>query len=273
MSSSLGAVLKGDARWALVQGECLDLLRALPSASVDALISDPPYSSGGLFRGDRMASTNAKYVNSEYQNRRPDFAGDNRDQRSFGYWCALWLAECLRIAKPGAVAALFTDWRQLPTLTDSLQAGGWVWRGLVPWDKTEAARPQMGRPRSQCEYVVFGSAGALPERTEVGVLAGCIRHLMKADERLHIAGKPVEVMAELATWCVPGGIILDPFAGSGSTGVGALLRHRRFVGLELDPHWAQVATDRLNAEERGLTLAEAQAGQSSIFDVPGVSRG
>jgi site-specific DNA-methyltransferase (adenine-specific) len=259
------AVLGGGKQWAVVHGEMLAALQALPTASVDALITDPPYSSGGAFRGDRMTDTTAKYVQSGQQGVRPDFAGDNRDQRSFSYWCALWLAECLRIAKPGAVAVIFTDWRQLPSTTDALQAGGWVWRGIVPWDKTEATRPQMGRPRAQCEYIVWGSAGALEKREDVGVLPGVIRAIVNPDEKLHIAGKPVEVMSELARYCVPGGVILDPFCGSASTGVGALRRGRRFIGVEVDAHWAQLATDRMTAEAAGSSLVDFKAGQTSMF--------
>src|SRR4051794_29809854 len=98
----------------LILGDCLEVLRTLPDASVDAIVTDPPYSSGGQFRGDRMGSTIDKYVGSDQKAfSRPEFAGDNRDQRAYGYWSALWLSECLRIAKPGAVIALFTDWRQL----------------------------------------------------------------------------------------------------------------------------------------------------------------
>ncbi len=259
-------VLEGRSLWSVIGGEMMAALRQLPSASVDALICDPPYSSGGAFRGDRLQDTTTKYVNSGVALNRPDFAGDNRDQRGFEYWCVLWLSECLRVCKPGAVACLFTDWRQLPTLTDAIQAGGWVWRGIVPWDKTEATRPQMGRPRAQCEYVVWGSAGAMEERKEVGVLPGVIRAMVRPDDKHHIAGKPTEVMRELARWCVPGGVILDPFSGSASTGVGALLEGRRFIGCEIDEHWLQVSVERLEAESRGLSLKEYRAGQLSLLD-------
>lgn len=262
-------VLEARARWVILPGEMLATLRCLPTASVDALITDPPYSSGGAFRGDRILDTTAKYVNSENAGQRPDFAGDNRDQRSFAYWCAMWLSECLRITKPGGICALFTDWRQLPSTTDALQAGGWVWRGVVPWDKTEATRPQMGRPRAQCEYIVWGSAGALEQRADVGVLPGLIRQIVDPDEKLHIAGKPIAVMSELARYCVPGGVILDPFCGSASTGVGALRRGRRFIGCEVDPHWVSVSDQRMAAEEKGLTIAQVSAGQTSLgLDLP-----
>ena len=75
---------------------------------------------------------------------------------AFLVWCSLWLAECLRVAKPGAPIAVFSDWRQLATMIDAIQCGGFVFRGVMPWDKTEAVRPRMGGFRSQCEYVVWG---------------------------------------------------------------------------------------------------------------------
>ena len=114
-------------RATLYGGDSLSVLATLPAASVDAVITDPPYSSGGTFRSDRAADPTQKYVpTKEVINFHPGFSGDNRDQRSFSYWSALWLSECLRVAKPGAPICLFTDWRQLPTTTDALQAGGWV---------------------------------------------------------------------------------------------------------------------------------------------------
>jgi hypothetical protein len=71
-------------RWTLHHGEALAILKSMPDASVDAVITDPPYSSGGFTRGDRTASTTAKYTLTGTQIERPAFAGDNRDQRSFG---------------------------------------------------------------------------------------------------------------------------------------------------------------------------------------------
>lgn len=142
----------------LHHGEALAVLAEIPTASVDAVITDPPYSSGGQVRGDRMGSARSKYVSTSAQHTLETFGGDNRDQRSYQYWCALWLAECLRVTKPGGVLAMFTDWRQLPATTDAVQAGGWVWRGIIPWVKPDA-RPQKGRFSASAEYVVWATNG------------------------------------------------------------------------------------------------------------------
>lgn len=262
---SVADVLNGAARWALVRGEALTLLRELPDASVDAVVTDPPYSSGGAFRGDRLAATGSKYVINGTHTVRPDFAGDNRDQRSFAYWCVLWLSECLRVSKPGSPVCLFTDWRQLPTVTSALQAGGWVWRGIWVWDKTEGVRPTMGRFSSQCEYVVWGSAGAMPVERGVGVLPGVSRHYCNPAEKHHQTGKPPAVMQELVRIAVGGGIVLDPFAGSASTGVACLREGRRFIGFEITEQYFTIAEARMRAEQDGLDPRAAEAGQAPLF--------
>lgn len=70
-----------------------DALFVLPELqNIGAIVTDPPYSSGGAFRSDRVRGTVEKYVHSGTQAYRPEFAGDNRDQRSFLAWCSLWLA-------------------------------------------------------------------------------------------------------------------------------------------------------------------------------------
>jgi site-specific DNA-methyltransferase (adenine-specific) len=134
----------------LYLGDCIRVLETLADASADAFITDPPYSSGGLFRSDRAATPAAKYVQHGVRVLRPSFSGDNRDGRSWATWCTIWLSECRRIVKPAGYALMFSDWRQLPLASDAFQWGGFVWRGLIAWDKTEAARaPHTGYFRHQ----------------------------------------------------------------------------------------------------------------------------
>lgn len=93
----------------LRHGEALAVLRGLPDASVDAVITDPPYSSGGAMRGDRLAPTEQKYrgfSHSPTETRKPAamyivFPGDTRDQRGYLIWCSIrggdrWLLLVLR---------------------------------------------------------------------------------------------------------------------------------------------------------------------------------
>lgn len=252
-------------RWTLHRGDMMRWLLDAPSASVDALITDPPYSSGGVFRGDRMGSTDSKYTRTEYQGQRPDFDGDNRDQRSFLTWMALWLWESKRVLKAGAPVVLFCDWRQLPTVTDALQAGGMVWRGLAVWDKTYACRKQMDGFAAQSEYIPWGSNGPMPRDGRTGCLPGVFTVPVRGEDKHHQTGKPTALMREIVKICPPGGLILDPFAGSGTTGVAALFEGRRFVGCETVAEVADVAERRL---ADAASAADGTFATAPLFGAP-----
>lgn len=249
-------------RWTLYRCDALALLLSLPGASVDGLITDPPYSSGGSFRGDRTGSVRDKYLNSDSQQAEylPTFAGDNRDQRGYLTWCTLWLGEALRIVKPGRAACLFTDWRQLPTTTDALQAGGFVWRGIAPWIKP-SARPQMGRIAAASEFVVWGTAGPSADDEALGCIPGFwtgMAHVGR--EREHVTQKPSGAMDWLLGIVPREGTVLDPFCGSGTTGERALKSGRSFIGCELTEANAEVAARRLEQ-------AEGDGVQGSLFQL------
>jgi site-specific DNA-methyltransferase (adenine-specific) len=239
----------GDAT--LYLGDSLEILPHI-EATVDAVFTDPPYSSGGMVRGDRMGKTSAKYQSTKYRQLYAEFSGDNRDQRSFGYWSALWLGAALRVTRPGGLCLLFTDWRQLPTTTDALQAGGWCWRGLAVWDKTEAARPQKGRYRNQSEYMVWGSAG--PLREDGPCAPGVFRYSVNSEEKHHIAGKPVQLFCDLLQLTEPGETVLDPFMGSGSAGIGCVRLGRKYIGIEMVPQHFDTACRRIEEEHRSADL-------------------
>jgi site-specific DNA-methyltransferase (adenine-specific) len=243
-------VLEGRARWCVVRGDSMRAIEALPVASIDAVITDPPYSSGGMFRGDRARSTDQKYTRTEARGARPDFAGDVRDQRSFALWWTLWGSLARERARRGAMIAAFSDWRQCGATQDAIQCAGWILRGLAVWDKGAGARPAPGGFRQQAEFVHWGSLGPLPPCvTGVTVLPGVIPATVRADDKHHQTGKPTDLMRPIARLAPPGGVILDPFAGSGTTGVGAILEGRRAILIEIVDEIADVAVARCEAAE------------------------
>ncbi|GAA1994252.1 site-specific DNA-methyltransferase [Nocardiopsis rhodophaea] len=246
----------------IVEGDVLAVLPTLDTGIVDAVICDPPYNSGGRTAAERRrGSSRDKYTTGrrgDLRNELPEFPGDNRDQRSWGYWCSLWLSECLRLTVPGGSLLVACDWRQLPAASDAVQAAGWVWSGVVTWVKPRhRSRPTRGGFWRQTEYYLWGTAG--PVRTDHEVyLPGVVEATAPAaTERQHPTEKPLELMRELVRVAPPGGTVLDPFAGSGSTGVAAVAEGRRFVGVELSAHYAEVARTRLAAVQPALDAQEA----------------
>jgi site-specific DNA-methyltransferase (adenine-specific) len=226
----------------IYHGDCFDVLHEL--SGVGAVVTDPPYSSGGAFRGDRAMQTTTKYVNSDTVAYRPEFAGDNRDQRAFLVWCSMWLNAARNASEPGAVLASFIDWRQLPILTDAVQAGGWTWRNLGTWWKP-GCRMQKGRFSASAEYVVYATNG--PAKDGQGSpqnVCSC-----KIDgERDHIAQKPEPVMWWVMQLVPKVALVLDPFMGSGTTLAAAKRLGHRSIGIEVDERYCEIAAKRLEQE-------------------------
>lgn len=224
-------------------------MRSMPSCGLDLIIADPPYSSGGQIRSDRMQTTKTKYISSDSgnHNKLPEFLGDNRDQRAFFAWSVYWMEEAARVLKDEAILGVFTDWRQLPTITDSVQASGMVWRGIVPWWKP-SGRPMSNRFTNQCEYMVWATKGPRAvdmQDAEAKYPAGFYKHQPPAN-RIHVTEKPIELYRHIYQIAKDNSTIYDPFLGSGTSAVAAHMEGRglRFIGTELSPEVFAIAQER-----------------------------
>lgn len=230
----------------IYQGNCRDFLKAYDGPQIDAVITDPPYASGGATLSERLAPTSQKYTDGKKQCPFPDFLGDQLDARSWLHMMADTFAAARDRCHDGAVLVSFIDWRQLPLLTDAVQWAGWSWRGTLAWDKV-SSRPQKGRFRQQSEFAIWASNGRLPIDRPVPILPGVFRYTnVQGPERLHQTQKPLALMREIVKICVPGGLILDPFSGSGSTLAAAHAEGYDAIGVELSTEIAKTAAERLS---------------------------
>ncbi len=246
----------------LYRGDALEMLQSLDAQSVDALITDPPYSSGGAFRGDRVMDTRSKYLQSDSGNLAlENFGGDNRDQRNFHFWSCLWAAAALRACKPGAPGLLFTDWRQLPVSTDYLQGGGWVWRGVVPWFK-RSARPRSaaspprantwcGAAPARCRSTAASASCPASTSTPHRPTASTSRKSGRADGRhgAHLQRRRPSARS---------------LHGFRHHGVAAVQLGRRFIGCEQSPHFFDVACRRIEAALQSRRMFDAPAAARSL---------
>ena len=230
----------------IYKGNALDVLRG-DVGMFDAVITDPPYASGSTLAG-KQASTATKYTATKCRCPFPDFAGDAMDGRSWSHMMREILEAAREKSTPGAALAMFIDWRNLPNLTDAIQWAGWSMRGVAVWDKV-TSRPQMGRFRQQAEFIVWGSNGPMPSDRGVPCLPGVFRAAnVQGSERIHQTQKPLEVMRQVVQITAPGGRILDPFAGSGSTLAAAKAEGYDAAGIEVHGEIVQAAAERLGVE-------------------------
>lgn len=271
--------------WAIARGDILLRMADLPGEAYDGIFTDVPYSSGGQFRGDRNLATSAKYQTSDSQAVYPDFYGDTRDQLGFMFWATLWLAQAWRVAKPGALFGTWIDWRMLSAMTTAIQAGGWTLRGIGVWRKT-IARRQLGRWAQEAEFFPWASKGALPMDRPVPAMPGAwepedvpfgaldVREDAPdgwwnmppvGEGREHLTEKPVALMRQICRGALPGGHILDPFAGAGTTAVAARLEGRTCDLLELGPEYAQISARRMFEFDAQADRGAFAAGQPALF--------
>ena len=127
-------------------------------------------------------------------------------------------------------------------MTDAIQAGGWIWRGISPWSK-KFGRPNPAGFSSACEFVVWGSNGPAQERDDYP--AGIFECPVTKD-RDHIAQKPLEVMQWVCRISPPTSVVLDPFMGSGTTLLAARNLGRKAIGIEVDERYCEIAAKRLD---------------------------
>jgi site-specific DNA-methyltransferase (adenine-specific) len=225
--------------------DALQLARTLPNRSIDMVFTDPPYSSGGLHASSRAQSTTKKYISTNTKAVYEDFESDNMDQRSWAFWCHAWLSESRRALKLGGLLVCFIDWRQLPMLTDVIQAAGLIHRGIAVWDKTpRRARPRRGGFKQQAEFIVWASNGSMGARDVYlpGVFP-CALDLPKK----HLTEKPLQLAHEVVQLVPEGGVVCDLFAGSGTFLVAAKSAGLNWIGCEANDTYHGIASERLRA--------------------------
>lgn len=225
----------------LLQGNCLEQLRKIPDNSIDMILTDPPYSSGGLFASDRKKSTRMKYTDVGYAgaSRFPNFTGDNMDQKSYMLFLQIFLSACLSKVSDGNILMMFSDWRNIGAVIDAVQLGGWIYRGIVVWNKKNS-RPVPGRFRNDCEYIVWATKGERKTKPVKGchIFPGFYTvPIVQSKNKHHQTEKPLELLESVMAICPPGGRVLDAFMGSGSVGVACLNTGRKFTGIELNEYY------------------------------------
>ena len=185
---------------------------------------------------------------------------------------AEWLYDVRLACKEGAPICLFIDWRQYPSITDALQWADWQWRGTAVWDKL-TCRPQKGRFRQQSEYIVWGSNGAMPTDRPVGCLPGVFRYA-NPQKRTHVTEKPLQLMRDLVKICEPGGRILDPFCGAGTTVLASVLEGYEAVGIEATDAYYRLGSDRVRfaLQARDGCLTKLDVRLDALFIIIGSSR-
>jgi site-specific DNA-methyltransferase (adenine-specific) len=204
----------------MILGDCLAVLPSIPAESVDLVVTDPPYLVNYTDRSGRS------------------IANDVHDE-----WLVPAFAELYRVLRPDTICASFYGWTSVDRFFEAWKKAGFRVVGHIVCCKRYASKARYLRYQHESAYLLAKGKPPLPATPLPDVLPW-----EYSGNRLHPTQKPVSVLAQLIeAFSRPRDIVLDPFAGSGSTCEAAHLVGRRYVGIEIDATYHEAAERRLNA--------------------------
>lgn len=244
------------AKWRIVQGDALDVLRDLDGESVDAIITDPPYASGGKTETAKRRSRGMTSSGTW-------FTGDAMGTQGLVWLLRSIAFEAERILIPGGSLLVFCDWRMWGAITPAMESAGLILQQMIVWDKIAAGMGEGFRPTHELIAELRKQGGG----ARMGGASNILRHgRVPGAAKVHPTEKPISLMSELIlTTTKPGGLVVDPFCGSGPTGVAAKLEGRRFLGIERDPRHVETAQRRIDSTREQVRMDIQQPKQEALL--------
>ena len=269
-------------RDAILVGDCLAEMMRLPEASVDLVFADPPYNlqlEGALSRPDQSVVDGVDDAWDKFAN----FAEYDAFTRG-------WLTAVRRLMKPSATIVVIGSYHNIFRVGAILQdLGFWILNDIV-WRKANPMPNFRGRrftnahetmiwaargPEAKAYTFNYETLKAGNEDVQVRsdwflpICTGAERLKDKSGRKTHPTQKPEALlMRVLLAASNAGDLVLDPFFGSGTTGVAARRLRRSFVGIERDPTYAEAARRRIDAveplAEQALAIAPTRRSEPRV---------
>lgn len=232
----------------IISGDCIEVMKDIPDASIDLVITSPPYNLAvkKTFGKEITKSWKGKANNSKLQATGYDAHDDYMPEDKYIAWQKKVLAECFRVIKDTGCIFYNHKWRvqkglfqQRAEIIDGLPL-----RQIIIWKKAGGINFNEGYflPTYEVIYMLAKPGFKLPPKVN---RYGDVWDIMQQKGSWHPAPFPVE----LAYRCVEattGDWILDPFVGSGTTAVAAKQAGKKFIGIDISKEYCQKAINRLS---------------------------
>lgn len=224
----------------IYHGDALDVLADMEH-SIDSVVTDPPYASGARLEAAK-SSSGAMQRAGRFSDRPIDL--DQMTTTGFVWLLRSVAYRCRAMLPEGGSFLSFIDWRQWPNLVGAIETANLRVQGMVVWDKGHFG---LGNGfRSQHELICHAAKG-VPTIYNKGV--GNVLQFPREEPVDHPSPKPPELLGVLVDAVTPpGGLVLDPFMGCGTTLRAAKDRGRRAIGIEIEERYCEIAAKRLGQE-------------------------
>lgn len=199
-------------------GDCIEIMKQMPANSVDFVLTDPPYLVNYRDRTGRTIQNDADAT-----------------------WLKPAMTQAYRVLKQDRVAIMFYGWTKIDAFFDAWRSAGFQPVGHIVFRKSYSSRSRFLRYQHEQAFLLAKGRPPLPKQP-----LGDVMEMPYSGNKLHPTQKPVAALAPLVrSFTLPGELVLDPFAGSGSSCAAALLTGRRYIGVEMDDAYFQQASERM----------------------------
>lgn len=218
-------------KYDLFQGDCLEIMKDIPNNSIDLIVTDPPY----------------KIITGGDSGNRPKgiLAGNRKlFEHQTDIKISDWISELYRVLKDGTHCYIFSNSLNLSEMLNESKRCGFKLHNLLIWQKNNVTPSQFYM--KNCEYVLFLRKGKAKWINNIGNSKTVHQFDNIIGNKNHPTEKPVSLMRfYIENSSNEGDVVLDPFMGSGSTGIACLNTNRKFIGIELDEKYFGIAKERI----------------------------
>jgi site-specific DNA-methyltransferase (adenine-specific) len=234
----------------LLLGDSTVLLKDIPDSSVDLVLTDPPY--GINYRSNRqrvdrkrsVTENQSVVVRQHYFNK---IANDS-DETSVG-----WLKDVYRVLRNNSAMYIFTHWSRWSATEDAVKNAGFAVKNMIVLNKSNHGMGDLsGSYAPKHELLMFAAKGRHVMRFPNGRQTDIwnVPVIFSGSKRCHPNEKPISwLFPAIQNSADAGATVLDPFMGSGSTGVAAIKSKCVFIGMEKDEEYFKIASQRLKNTE------------------------
>jgi DNA modification methylase len=202
----------------IIQADCIPAMGQVESASIDFVLTDPPYIVDYRSRDGRTVTNDAN-----------------------ARWLRPSVSEIYRVLKPASFCVSFYAWTKVHLFMTAWRDAGFRPVGHIVFRKRYASSTRFLRYEHESAYLLAKGDVTPPPQPIPDVI-----DFRYTGNKLHPTQKPVEALKSLiSSFCPLNGVVLDPFAGSGSTLLAAKQLGRRFLGIEIDETYHRTAAARL----------------------------
>ena len=239
----------------LYNGDCLEIMKAIPDNSIDLVATDCPYKivSGGCRKipKDGERETSGILTSRHKDNKRTDWVDDVRTGKMFAnndIEFKDWLPDVYRVLKDKAHCYIMVNSRNLAELQKQAELAGFKFQNLLVWDKGNVTPNRYYMQGFEC--ILMLRKGGAKNINNLGS-SNILKVPNIIGNKTHPTEKPIDLMRILIENSTqPNEIVLDPFMGSGSTMIACLNTNRKGIGIELDKHYFDIASKRINEHQK-----------------------